>query len=135
MKGRWIGLASVIAIVAAIIIVKGKLGLSFSSIASAKPQVVLVATPAEAASIARCGEIVQAVRTAAHRGIKVQEMTPDSKSELIARYHVLHTPTVLVFDSGGEVRARFEGETQETLAAVRTELERMTPCILDLWMR
>jgi len=128
MKVRWIGLAIVLAILVAIFVVKARWGKiqNSSQTASNKPQVVLVATPAEAVSITRCGEIVQAVRTAAQHGVKVQELTPDSKSELVARYHILQTPTVLVLDMNGEVRSRFEGEAPETLAALRLEMGRMT---------
>jgi hypothetical protein len=126
MKVRWIGLAIVLAILVGMLVVKARWSKNSSQTASIKPQVVLVATPAEAVSITRCGEIVQAVRTAAQHGVKVQELTPDSKSELVARYHILQTPTVLVLDTNGAVRSRFEGEAPETLAALRLEMGRMT---------
>jgi hypothetical protein len=127
MKAKWIGIAIVLAIVVGIFVAKARWGKSQnSSQASNKPQVVLVATPAEAVSITRCGEIVQTVRTAAQHGVRVQELTPDSKSELVARYHIFQTPTVLVFDANGEVRSRFVGEAPETLAALQLEMGRMS---------
>lgn len=125
---RLIGLATVLVI--AIIIISAKTyrtkAKSYSQSASSEPRVVLVATPAEASSFARCGEIIQVVRTAAKHGVHVQELAPDSKSDIVDRYHVLETPTVLVLAADGTVRARFEGEAPETLAAVRSEMEQMS---------
>lgn len=128
MNAKRIGLIAVFTLVIIMVIIKARPAKTpnSSQSSSGKPQVVLVATPAEAVSVTRCGEIVQAVRTAAQHGVRVQELTPDSKSELIAQYHVLQTPTVLVFDEKGEVTSRFEGEAPETLSAIQTEMGRIT---------
>lgn len=73
----------------------------------------------------RCAEIIQAVRAARARGITVQEYNPDSQSPLLSRYRVLTAPTVLVLDAQGEVVSRHEGEAEQTVAAIRTQLERL----------
>ena|ERR1700733_6093069 len=125
MKIKWLGVLVVLAIVVVIIAAK----MRFTHVANSTsdtPQVLLVATPAEAASRTRCGQIVRLVRTAGEHGVKVAELTPDSSSSLIGRYHVLKTPTVLIFGPNGAVQSRFEGEKPETLAALQSEMQRIT---------
>lgn len=127
MKVKWVGIAAVLAAVIAIVAMKNRPAAPQAGHPSGPPQVLLVATREEAASPTRCGQIVHEVRAAAQRGIAVRELTPDSNSELITRYHVLVTPTVLIFGDDGAVRSRFEGEEPETLAAIRSEMGRMRP--------
>ncbi|MGE5322019.1 MAG: hypothetical protein ACM3SW_04125 [Actinomycetota bacterium] len=128
VKRRVVGLATVLTIAIIIILAKNYRTTikGYSQSASSEPRVVLVATPAEASSFARCGEIIRVVRTAARHGVHVQELAPDSRSDIMDRYHVLETPTVLVLGADGSLRARFEGEAPETLAAVRLEMEHMS---------
>jgi len=59
------------------------------------------------------------------RGIPVQELSPDSKSEMLHRYRVLIVPTVLILDRSGQVVFRFEGEDRQTVVAVRTQLAQL----------
>jgi hypothetical protein len=129
MKAKWLGILAVLAIVLAILVVKIKSSSqnNSSSSSSSFPQIVLVATPAEAASRTRCGDIVRLVRAASQHGVNVEELTPASKSGLLARYKVLRTPTVLFLGQDGQVRSRFEGESPETLAALQSEMQRTTP--------
>ena len=90
------------------------------------PQVLLVADLREAGLQGdACAKIIQAVRAAQARGIAVQELNSDSKSNLIARYHVLIVPTVLVLGHHEQVVARFEGEGPDTVAAVRNQMRRL----------
>jgi hypothetical protein len=128
MKVKWMGIFAVLVIGMGIVFVKTRpSSQNNSSFESSSPQVVLVATPAEAASRTRCGDIVRLVRAASQRGVKVKELTPDSSSDLLARYKVLRTPTVLFLAQDGQLRARFEGESPETLAALQSEMQRTTP--------
>ena len=133
MKAKWIGIIVVLGIVTGIVVVKVRSvsqtvnSPSSSAANSAAPQVLLVAKPGEAASVARCGQIVREVRAAAQRGVAVREIAPDSKSELLARYHVLTTPTVLLLEANGSVKARYEGEAPETLDSIRSEMQRLHP--------
>ena len=72
-----------------------------------------------------CAQIIQTVRAVGKRGISVQEFNRDSKSPLISRYRILSIPTVLVLDHKGEVVSRYEGESRQTLASIRSELENL----------
>ena len=126
MKVKWVGIILVLAIVGGIIVLKARSAKQGSSASSTgSPQVLLVATPAEAASRTRCGQIVRLIRAAGEHGVKIEELTPDSKSDLIGRYHVMKTPTVLIFAQNGTLRSRFEGEQPETLAALQSEMQKM----------
>lgn len=131
MNTRWIGILAVLAVVTAIFAVKlqyaGRMPASQEASAgvSATPQVLLIARPGEGASSARCGQIVREVRAAEHRGVSVRELAPDSGSDLMTRYRVLTTPTVLVLEPNGSVRSRYEGEAQETVDAIRAEMTRL----------
>ena len=72
-----------------------------------------------------CAEIIHSVRAAGERGVLVQELSPDSKSEMLHRYRVLTVPTVLILDRSGLVVLRFEGEDRHTVIAVRTQLAQL----------
>ena len=89
------------------------------------PTVLLVADLSEADSADACAEIIHSVRAACERGVQVQELSPDSKSEMLHRYRVLTIPTVLILDKGGRVVLRFEGEDRQTVTAVRTQLAQL----------
>ena len=55
----------------------------------------------------------------------MQELEPDSKSDLLTRDRVLTIPTVLIMGGNGEVISRFEGEGRDTVKAVRAGLEHL----------
>ncbi len=80
----------------------------------------------EAEEKCACGEIIRAVRAAQHKGVTTQEFSPDSKSELLKRYRILTAPTVLFLDAKGKEIARYEGEDEKTVEAIRSQLKRMT---------
>lgn len=128
MKRKWLGLAAVLVIAGAII--SYKVYVSPKSVASETkggfPRVLLVAELSEAdATGDPCAEIIHLVRSARDRGIAVQELEPDSKSDLLTRCHVLTIPTVLIMDGNGQVVFRFEGEGRDTVKAVRARLEQL----------
>jgi thioredoxin-like negative regulator of GroEL len=85
-------------------------------------RVLLVANLREAGTTDPCAEIIHSVRAARARGVAVQILSSDSKSNLLARYHILTIPTVLIFDSHERVVSRFEGEAPGTVAAVRSRM-------------
>lgn len=90
------------------------------------PRIVLVADLSEADSADACAEIIRSVRAARDRGVSVEEVNADSKSELLHRYRILTIPTVLILDDSGRVASRFEGEDQPTVLAVRNQLSKLT---------
>jgi hypothetical protein len=128
MKRKWIGLAAVLVIAGAIIGYKAYVSPKSAATETKAgfPRVLLVAELSEAdATGDPCAEIIHLVRSARDRGIAVQELEPDSKSELLTRCHVLTNPTVLIMDGNGQVVSRFEGEGRDTVEAVRARLEQL----------
>ena len=125
MKVKWPGIAAVVLVVIAITVYK--IHAKHATVAGAEglPRVLLVADLSEADSADACAQIIHSVRAARERGVPVQELSPDSKSEMLRRYRVLTVPTVLILDRSGEVVLRFEGEDRQTVAAVRTQLAQL----------
>jgi hypothetical protein len=88
-----------------------------------RPSVLLVADLREAGESGdACAEIIHAVRDAGKRGVRVQELMPDGSSDLLRRYHILTAPTVLFLSEDGRELGRFEGESRETVTAIRQRL-------------
>ena len=127
MKVKWLGLVTVLLVAGAIIGYKAHMSAGPRAEAKAVlPRVLLVADLSEAdATGDACAEIIHLVRAARDRGVAVQELTPDSKSAMLARHHVLTIPTVLILDRNGQVVSRFEGEGRDTVAAVRAGLQQL----------
>ncbi len=126
MKVNWIGVLLVFCLAAGVYTFKHrKAEQVFSIAAQPRPEVLLIANPSDAASTAGCGEIIRFVRRLGKRGVPIQELAPDTHSELLTRYAVFTSPTVLILDHNGFVVRRFEGETPATVAAVRSTLERI----------
>ncbi len=92
--------------------------------APARGSVVLVADLREANEDCPCGEIIRAVRAAKSRGVAVREVGPGDTS-VTKQYGVTVVPTVIVLDTNGKVVERHEGESSETLAAIKASLERL----------
>ena len=128
MKRKWIGLAAVLVIAGAIIGYKAYVSQKSPASTSRAdiPRVLLVAELSEAdATGDSCAEIIHLMRSARDPGIAVQELEPNSKSDLLTRCHVLTIPTVLIMDGNGQVVSRFEGEGRDTVKAVRARLEQL----------
>jgi len=125
MKVSWPGIVAVALIVIAI--TGYKVHTKHATVAGVDglPRVLLVADLSEADSADACAEIIHSVRAARERGVQVQELSHDSKSEMLRRYGILTIPTVLILDRGGQVISRFEGEDPQTVTAVRTQLARL----------
>ena len=124
MKVRWPAIV-VAALVAAFIAYKTRVH-RIATTPDGTPRIVLVADLSEADSADPCADIIRSVRAARARGIRMAELGPSSKSELLSQYHVLTVPTVLILDDAGQVTFRFEGESQTTVTSVRTELAKLT---------
>lgn len=128
MRTKRIGLIVVVGIAVAIIAYKAQHPSSrvVAHTETALPRVLLVADLGEANRPGdACAEIIHQVRAAHARGIAVQELEPGRRSELLTRYHVLTTPTVLILGHNGQVVSRFEGEGAGTVRAVQTELAQL----------
>ena len=125
MKVKWSGIVAVMLVVVGI--TAYKIHTKHAPVASENdlPRVLLVADLSEADSADACADIIRSVRAAHERGIQVQELSPDSKSEMLRRYHVLTIPTVLIIDRSGQVVSRFEGEDRQTVTAVREQLAQL----------
>ncbi len=128
MKVRWPGLVLVAILLVGILLLKSRTRQSApSQTVKGTPAVLLVADLSEANDKNdRCAEIIQAVRETSKRGVRVEELSPDSKSDLLHRYHVLTVPTVLLLDETGKEIGRFEGEDAATLKAIKTRLAALT---------
>lgn len=125
MKVNWPGILAVALV--AIAITAYKVHVKHETVVGVAglPRVLLVADLSEADSADACAEIIHSVRAARERGVPVQELSPDSKSEMLHRYRVLTVPTVLILDRSGQVVSRFEGEDRQTVVAVRTQLAQL----------
>ena len=124
MKVRWPAIV-VVVLVIAFIAYKTRVH-RIATTPDLTPRIVLVADLSEADSSDRCADIIRSVRAARSRGIRVAELGPESNSELLSQYHVLTVPTVLILDDAGQATSRFEGESQTTVASIRTELAMLT---------
>jgi hypothetical protein len=126
MKVQWVGLGAVMLAASAIIAYKTQVLPQAQAADAALPRVLLLAEPSEADNAGdSCAEIIHLVRAARDRGVAVQEFGPASKSELLARYHLVIVPTVLILDSNGKEISRYEGEGRDTVKAVRASLEQL----------
>ena len=127
MKVKWIGVLAVLLAAGAVIGYKAYMSpLPRAAHTSALPRVLMVADLSEAdATGDACAEIIHLVRAVRDRGIAVEELQPGSKSDLLARYHVLTFPTVLILDRSGGVLSRFEGEGRQTIAELRAGLQQL----------
>lgn len=97
---------------------------SQAELAPGRPSVVLVADMREADTECGCGQIIRRVRAAKAHGVIVKEVAPDD-AEAGRRYGVTVAPTVVFLDQQGQVVARREGESDETMAAVAADLARL----------
>ncbi len=126
MRGKVVGLICVIAISFGIIIYKQTLTAGASQPEPSKPWVLLVAELREADEAHdSCADIIRLVREAQARGIKTEELTPQSDSPLLSKYHVLIIPTVVIVGGDGQEKARFEGEDEKTVKALKEQLSKL----------
>ena len=130
MKAKWLGICTVLALVAGIIVFKQagepEAGTSGAGTSGGEaPQVLLFADPHEADEIGGCGDIFRLVRRVGSEGIPVLEVDPRGGNALIREHRVVVEPTVIVLDERGQEAARFEGEDATTIAAIGSALQRL----------
>lgn len=130
-RGRWFGIAAVVLAVAAILAFKAKrpaqaeTPVAAAASSSAARSVVLVANLAEADEPCVCGKIIRSVRSAGTKGIPVKEIDPEESPELASKYKAIVSPAVIILDGSGKEVRRFEGESNDTLASLQSELDRL----------
>jgi hypothetical protein len=91
---------------------------------ASRPAVVLVADAREADSDCGCGKIIRRVRAAKAQGVVVEELSPDN-ADAGRKYGVTVVPSVVFLGPDGQIVARREGESEETLAAVSADLAKL----------
>lgn len=127
MQVKYIGLTAVVLIAASIIGYKSHLAAAAQTVNhTTTPRVLLVANLAEANETDdACAEMIHLVRAAHKRGVAVLELDASSKSPLLAQYHILVIPTVLIFGANGKEVSRLQGEGGDVVQKLRTELARL----------
>lgn len=135
MKRTWIGIVVLAALVVGVLLAKSMKsqpvpaaaasGTATATTSQAQPQVILFADPREAEESCGCGEIFRAVRAASARGVRTREVDPERERDVGSRYRVTVEPTVIFVDATGREVSRREGESGDTIAAIRAELDRL----------
>lgn len=133
MKRTWIGVVVLVALVTGVFLaksMKSQPGPEVSASAetsapAAQPQVLLFADPREAKESCGCGEIFRVVRTASTKGVHTREVDPEREREVVAQYRVTVEPTVIFVDGNGREVSRREGESGDTITALRADLARL----------
>lgn len=133
MRPRWLPVLAVVLVAGALVAYKQfrqdpreqSSRVTPQSAVAGGPSVLLFADPREADSADACAEIFRLVRRAGVQGIRVHELAPDKATEAARQHRVTVEPTVLILDASGREVARHEGESSETIAAIRSSLERL----------
>ncbi|HJW72582.1 MAG TPA: hypothetical protein VJ486_06960 [Geothrix sp.] len=92
---------------------------------ASQPMLILFADLREADSSCGCGEVIRIVREAAKHRVGLHEMEPGSTDEMVKRYGLTTSPTVLVLGPDGKEQARFEGEGPDTIQGLRSQLQEL----------
>ena len=97
---------------------------------AADPTVLLFANMSEADDgDDGCGQIIQAVRAAAAKGVKTREVDTrdkDKKAEISKQYKIMVSPCVLLLDPSDKETRRFEGESGDVVKALKSELAQLS---------
>lgn len=75
-----------------------------------------------------CGDVIHAVRAAAKKGVRTREIDTRNKADMEAaskKYRIVVQPTVVLLDDADEEVRRYEGESKETISALKTDLDTM----------
>jgi sugar/nucleoside kinase (ribokinase family) len=90
-------------------------------------RVVLFVDLSEVGEEEGCGAIIRAVRDARKRGVATEEVDTRDPGDRAKRYRLLVAPAVVVLDGSGRELKRLEGESSDTVRAIRAELDRLAP--------
>ncbi len=95
----------------------------------AKPtNVVMAVNLGEEDEEGGCGDVIHAVRAAAKSGVRAREVDTRNKADMEAaskKYRIVVQPTVILLDDADKEVRRYEGESKETIAALKTDLDAM----------
>ncbi len=96
---------------------------------NAKPtNVVMAINLGEEDEEGGCGDVIHAVRAAAKTGVRTREVDTRNRAEMDAaskKYRIVVQPTVILFDDADKEVRRYEGESKETITALKTDLDLM----------
>ncbi len=100
-----------------------------STTEKAKPtNVVMAINLGEEDEEGGCGDVIHAVRAAAKQGVRTREIDTRNQADLDAaskKYRILVQPTVVLLDDADKEVRRYEGESKETITALKTDLDAM----------
>ena len=127
MKRKWIGACVVLAAAVGLVMCK-QTGSSAAPSANtapsaAAPSVILIANMGEADEPCGCGGIIRAVRVAAARGVVTKEIDTHTNKEEAKKYNARVVPTVILLDTSGNELRRHQGESDETIKALKQDLD------------
>lgn len=134
LKAKWIGISAVVLGAVGIVGYRSTIESIAAKAPSSPPpmasaaagrSIVLVADLGEADAPCVCGKIIRSVRSAGAKGIPVKEIDPEKSPELASSYRARMSPTVILLDGNGKEVRRFEGESNDTLASLESELSRL----------
>lgn len=136
MKRTWIGVVVLAVLVGGVLLAKSMKsqpvpasaasGAVTATTSQAQPQVILFADSREAEESCGCGEIFRVVRAAGTHGVRTREVDPERERDVVVQYRVTVEPTVIFVDAAGREVSRREGESAETITALRADLERLS---------
>lgn len=129
MNKKWIGILLVALLAGSVLVLKhvSRQTLAASPQPTDTPQALMLADMSEAGGKDNCALIIHAVQVARARGIRVAQFNPGDRSELLTRYHIVITPTVLILKVDGSVSGRFEGESPSVVSAIESALSQLHP--------
>lgn len=130
MKRRWIAALAVLLVAGGIVAWREahrSKAAAASAVPAAAPRVVLFVDLSEVDEQEGCGAIIRAVRDARKRGVATEEVDARDPGDRAKRYRLLVAPAVVVLDPSGRELKRLEGESSDTIRAIRAELDRLTP--------
>lgn len=99
-----------------------------AALKAADTTVLLYANMGEADEGCVCGQIIRTVRASSTKGIRVREVgtrDKEKKDQTSKRYRIMVSPAVLFLDANDKVARRFEGESSDTLKALKSELDQL----------
>lgn len=128
MRRALIGVGLISCLVAAVAC-KGTTTTQASAGEKAKPTTVVMAINlGEEDEEFGCGDVIHAVRTAAKKGVRTREIDTRNKADMEAaskRYRIMVQPTVVLLDDADKEVRRYEGESKDTIDALKTDLDLM----------
>ena len=96
---------------------------------NAKPSTIVMAVNlGEEDEEGGCGDVIHAVRAAAKKNLRTREIDTRNEADMEAaskKYRIVVQPTVILLDGADREVRRYEGESKETIAALKADLDLM----------